>query len=349
MTATTTERPTAPQTAPPPVAGGDTKPRVFSGIQPSGALHIGNYLGAIKRFVEDQDRFDNVVCIVDLHAITVPQDPAALREATRELAAVYFAAGLDPERSIVFVQSHVSAHAELGWILNCFTPWGWLERMTQFKDKASREGRERASTGLFAYPTLMAADILLYDTHYVPVGEDQKQHVELTRDLAARVNAGVGEVFVDPEPLIGEAGARIMSLTEPTRKMAKSEPAGTIDLLAPPDTTRKRIMRATTDSGREVRFDRSRPGLYNLLEMYQLLSGRSREQIEAEFEGKGYGDLKKALAERVIETLRPLQERYAELRRNPDHLESLLRRGAERAEPTARATLKRVQQAVGLG
>ncbi len=335
--------------APAPAAVGGTKPRVFSGIQPSGALHIGNYLGAIRRFVEEQDQYDNVFCIVDLHAITVPQDPVALREATRELAAVYFAAGLDPERTIVFVQSHVSAHAELAWILNCFTPMGWLERMTQFKDKAAREGTERASTGLFAYPTLMAADILLYDTHFVPVGDDQKQHVELTRDIAERVNARYGEVFVVPEPRIGEAGARIMSLTEPERKMAKSEPAGTIDLLAPPDVTRKRIMRAVTDSGREVRFDPSRPGLYNLLEMYQLLSGRSREAIEAEFAGKGYGDLKKALAELVTESLRPLQERYAEIRREPDYLEGLLRRGAERAEPIAQATLKRVKDAVGLG
>ncbi len=226
---------------------------------------------------------------------------------------------------------------------------GWLERMTQFKDKAAREGTERASTGLFAYPVLMAADILLYDTHFVPVGDDQKQHVELTRDIAERVNARYGEVFVVPEPRIGEAGARIMSLTEPERKMAKSEPAGTIDLLAPPDVTRKRIMRAVTDSGREVHFDRSRPGLYNLLEMYQLLSGRSREAIEAEFAGKGYGDLKKAFAELVTESLRPLQERYAEIRREPDYLDGLLRRGAERAEPIAQATLKRVKDAVGLG
>ncbi len=349
MTATTTERPTTTQDAPASAATTGAKPRVFSGIQPSGALHIGNYLGAIKRFVDEQDRFDNIFCIVDLHAITVPQDPAALHEATRELAAVYFAAGIDPEQSIVFVQSHVAAHAELAWILNCFTPMGWLERMTQFKDKAAKEGRERASTGLFAYPVLMAADILLYDTNYVPVGDDQKQHVELTRDIAQRVNGRFGEVFVVPEPRIGEAGARIMSLTEPERKMAKSEPAGTLEILGPPDEIRRRIMRATTDSGREVRFDPARPGLYNLLEMYQLLSGKERQAIEAEFAGKGYGDLKKALAEVVIETLRPLQERYREIRRDPEYLEGLLRRGAERAAPTAQATLTRVKQAVGLG
>ena len=345
---TTIDRPTT-ETAQAPATGSATKPRVFSGIQPSGALHLGNYLGAIKRWVEDQDRYDNIYCIVDLHAITVPQDPAKLREATRELAACLFAAGLDPARSALFVQSHISAHAELAWILNCFTPMGWLERMTQFKDKASRQGAERASTGLFAYPVLQAADILLYDTHFVPVGEDQKQHVELTRDIAERINGRFGEVLVLPQPLIGEAGARIMSLTEPERKMAKSEPEGTIDLLAPPEVTRKRIMRAVTDSGREVRFDEARPGLYNLLEMYQLLSGRSREQVEEEFTGRGYGDLKKALAELVTETLRPLQARYAELRRDPAELDRLLRGGAERIEPIARATLKRVRDAVGLG
>lgn len=339
----------APRTAESATATPGKKPRVFSGIQPSGALHIGNYLGAIQRFVADQDEFDNIFCIVDLHAITVPQDPAELREMTRELAAVYFAAGIDPERSIVFVQSHVSAHAELAWILNCFTPMGWLERMTQFKDKSSREGRERASAGLFTYPALMAADILLYDTHFVPVGDDQKQHVELTRDIAERFNARFGDQLVVPAPRIADVGARIMSLTDPERKMSKSEPAGALALLASPDVLRKQIMRATTDSGREVRFDEARPGLYNLLEMYQLLSGRGRPEIEREFEGRGYGDLKRALADVTIEALRPLQKRYAELRREPEHLEALLRRGAERAAPLANATLRRVTAAVGLG
>lgn len=325
------------------------KPRVFSGIQPSGALHIGNYLGAIRRFVAEQDQFDNIFCIVDLHAITVPQDPVELHEKSRELAAVYFAAGIDPDRSIVFIQSHVPAHAELAWVLNCFTPMGWLERMTQFKDKASREGRERASAGLFTYPALMAADILLYDTAFVPVGEDQKQHVELTRDVAERFNARFGEVLVVPAPRIAEVGARIMSLTDPARKMSKSEPAGALELLASPDTLRRQIMRATTDSGREVRFDEARPGLFNLLEMYQLFSGQSRPEIEREFEGRGYGDLKKALAEVTIESLRPLRERYVEIRRDPGYLEGLLRRGAERAAPIANATLRRVYAATGLG
>lgn len=341
---------TATAPAPTVAPGADTRPRVFSGIQPSGALHLGNYLGAIKRWVAEQDQNDNIFCIVDLHAITVPQDPAALHEATRELAAVFFACGLDPERVAVFVQSQISAHAELAWILNCFTPMGWLERMTQFKDKSAREGTERASTGLFTYPALMAADILLYDTNLVPVGEDQKQHVELTRDVAERMNGRYGqELFVIPKPHIAPVGARIMSLAEPTRKMAKSEPEGSLELLATPEVNRRKIMRAVTDSGREIAFDESRPGLFNLLEMYQLLSGESREAIEAEFAGKGYGDLKKALAELVVETLRPIQERYRELRANPDHLEALLHRGVERIEPTAQATLKRVKTAVGLG
>ena len=285
-----------------------------------------------------------------MHAITVPQDPAALHEATRELAAVFFASGLDPERVAVFVQSHISAHAELAWILNCFTPMGWLERMTQFKDKAAREGTERASTGLFAYPALMAADILLYDTNLVPVGEDQKQHIELTRDVAERMNTRYGkDLFVLPLPHISTSGARIMSLADPTRKMSKSEPEGSIELLAPPDVNRRKIMRAVTDSGREVRFDESRPGVHNLLEIYQLLSGQTREAIEDAFAGKGYGDLKKAVAEVVIETLRPLQERYHELRANPDALMDLLRQSADRIEPTAQATLQRVKDAVGLG
>lgn len=341
---------TATMTAPTSTTEAKPKPRIFSGIQPSGALHIGNYLGAIKRWVAEQDQNDNIFCIVDMHAITVPQDATALHEATRELAAVFIASGLDPARVAVFVQSHISAHAELAWILNCFTPMGWLERMTQFKDKAAREGTERASAGLFTYPALMAADILLYDTDLVPVGEDQKQHIELTRDVAERMNARYDQkLFVLPKPHISTTGARIMSLTDPTRKMAKSEPEGSLELLAPADINRRKIMRAVTDSGREIRFDESRHGLYNLLEMYQLLSEQSREAIEEEFAGKGYGDLKKALAERVIDTLGPIQERYNELRANPDHLEEILRQGAARIEPTAQATLKRVKAAVGLG
>ena len=251
---TTLDRP-----APAPAAPVDSRPRVFSGIQPSGALHLGNYLGAIRRWVAEQDDNDNIFCIVDLHAITVPQDPAALHEATRELAAVFFASGLDPERVSVFVQSHVSAHAELAWILNCFTPMGWLERMTQFKDKAAREGTERASTGLFAYPALMAADILLYDTNLVPVGEDQKQHIELTRDVAERMNTRYGkDLFVLPQPHISTSGARIMSLAEPTRKMSKSEPDGLLEMLAPADVNRRRsCARSPTPGARSASTSRA--------------------------------------------------------------------------------------------
>lgn len=341
---------TATMTAPATPAKTGAPPRIFSGIQPSGALHLGNYLGAIKRWVAQQYEADSIFCIVDMHAITVPQEPDALRNATRELAAGLFAAGLDPQHMALFVQSHISAHAELAWILNCFTPMGWLERMTQFKDKSAREGTERASAGLFTYPDLMAADILLYDTTLVPVGEDQKQHIELTRDVAERINSRFGrEVFVLPEPSISAEGARIMSLTDPTRKMSKSEPDGSLTLLAPAEVNRKKIMRAVTDSGREVRFDTSRPGLYNLLEIYHLLSEESHEAIEARFAGKGYGDLKKALAELVVESLRPIQERYVELLANPDHLDALLRQGAARVEPIAQATLKRAKAAVGLG
>ena len=339
----------ATMTAPATPAQTGATPRIFSGIQPSGALHIGNYLGAIKRWVVQQHEADSIFCIVDMHAITVPQDPVALRDSTRELAAGLFAAGLDPAQMALFVQSHISAHAELAWILNCFTPMGWLERMTQFKDKAAREGTERASAGLFTYPALMAADILLYDTNLVPVGEDQKQHIELTRDVAERINTRFGEVFVLPEPSISAEGARIMSLTEPTRKMAKSEPDGALALLDSSDVNRKKIMRAVTDSGREIRFDEDRPGLHNLLEIYHLLSEESHEAIEERFSGKGYGDLKKALAELVVESLRPIQERYVELLANPDHLDELLRAGAARVEPIARATLKRAKTAVGLG
>jgi tryptophanyl-tRNA synthetase len=331
--------------------GRPVRPRVLSGIQPSGNLHPGNYLGAVKRWVERQDEFDNYFCIVDLHAITVPQEPAALRRNIRELAAFYLAAGIDPERSTVFVQSHVPAHAELGWILNCLTPMGWLERMTQFKDKAAREGnnRERISTGLFDYPVLMAADIVLYDANYVPVGDDQRQHVELTRDIAERFNRLYGETLVVPEPLIAETGARIMGLVDPTDKMSKSDdtPGQRIGIYDSPETIRRNIMRATTDSGREIRFDPSRPGVYNLLGIYEVLSGESRAAIEAHFEGKGYGDLKRELADLVIESLAPIQERARQLADSAE-LDDLLKAGAERAALVADATLLRVKQKMGL-
>lgn len=342
---------TAPQVAPATAAGKTTRPRVLSGVQPSGNLHLGNYLGAIKRWVQYQEQFDNFFCIVDLHAITVPQDPQELRRHTRELAAFYFAAGIDPQKSVVFVQSHVPAHAELGWILNCVTPMGWLERMTQFKDKSAKEGdnKERISTGLFDYPVLMAADILLYQATHVPVGEDQKQHIELCRDVAERFNRLYGETFVIPEPFIPETGARIMSLEDPESKMSKSDPSpgSRIGVYDNPSVIRKNIMRATTDSLREIRFDPARPGVYNLLTIYEVLSGQTRQQIESHFEGKGYGDLKRELADLVVDAVAPIQERCKELLESRQ-LDDLLAEGSERAAAVANETLRHAKYALGL-
>jgi tryptophanyl-tRNA synthetase len=328
----------------------EARPRVLSGVKPSGNLHLGNYLGAIKRWVDEQEKYDNYFCIVDLHAITVYQDPKKLRQFTRELAAFYFAAGLDPKKSTVFVQSHIPAHAELGWLLNCVTPMGWLERMTQFKDKASKlgTGDERISTGLFDYPVLMAADIFLYQAKYVPVGDDQRQHVELARDVAERFNRIYGETFVVPEAMIGETGARIMGLEDPTEKMSKSDekPGQAIGIYDDPVDIRKKIMRATTDSLREIRFDPERPGLYNLLTIYQVLTGESRAAVEARFEGKGYGDLKKALVDVVIDALAPIQARCRELLAS-DELDRLLKEGAEKASEVANETLRHAKYAMG--
>lgn len=326
------------------------KKRVFSGIQPTGDIHIGNYLAAIKNWVAMQDEYDNIFCLVDLHAITVAQDPKVLKAKVREVSGLLFAAGIDPKRSIVFIQSHISAHSELAWILNCFIPMGWMQRMTQFKEKSQKQ-REQVSVGLFDYPALMAADILLYKTDAVPVGEDQKQHVELARDTAQRFNSIYGETFTLPEPLIPDIGARIMGLDDPTKKMSKSESntGHAINLLDPPDTIRNKIMRATTDSLREVRFDENRPGISNLLVIYHLFTGRSNAEIESQFEGKGYGDFKKALAEVVVESLRPLQERYGELTAEPGRIDSILAEGAAKARPTAEKVLAEVKKKIGLG
>jgi len=330
------------------IKGVPTRKRVFSGIQPSGTLHIGNYLGAIRNWVEDQDKYDNIFCIVDLHAITVPHEPSELQKRIRDAAALYLASGIDPERSAVFVQSHVHEHAELTWILNCYTPMGWLNRMTQFKSKAGAE-QERASVGLYDYPVLMASDILLYHAHLVPVGEDQRQHIELTRDLAGRFNSLFGETFTLPEALIRETGARIMSLTDPERKMSKSdEPASYIALLDPPEVIRKKVARATTDSLRSIEFDPSRPGIFNLLTIYQLLSGDSPERIVQHFAGKGYREFKAELADVIIAALEPLQRRYAELMREPAYLDEVLRKGADRVRPIAAQTLQAVMHRVGL-
>jgi len=326
------------------------KKRVFSGIQPTGNIHIGNYLAAMKHWAAIQDEYDCIYCLVDLHGITVPQDPVILKSKTREVAGLLFAVGIDPERSFVFVQSAISAHSELAWILNCFTPMGWLHRMTQFKEKSEKR-RQKVSVGLFDYPVLMAADILLYDTHVVPVGEDQKQHVEFTRDLAQRFNSIYGEIFVLPEPLIPKTGARIMGLDDPQKKMSKSDEDSdhSIMLLDSPDSIRSKIMKAKTDSLREIRFDEKRPEIHNLLTIYHLFTGSDRKAIENRFEGKGYADLKKELAEVIIEGLRPIRSRYEDLTADETHIDSLLEKGAERIRPTAQKVLGKVKESVGLG
>ncbi|MFH1143388.1 MAG: tryptophan--tRNA ligase [Candidatus Eisenbacteria bacterium] len=330
-------------------AESSAKPRVFSGIQPTGGIHLGNYLGAIRPWVAAQTDHDCIFCVVDLHAITVAQEPALLHGATRDLAALLLAAGIDPRRAALFVQSRIPAHAELAWILNCFIPMGTMERMTQFKEKAAR--REQVSVGLFDYPALMAADILLYETDIVPVGEDQRQHLELTRDVAQRFNARFGPLFKVPRPAVVPVGARIMALDDPRQKMSKSEsrPGQALFLLDSPDEIGAKILRATTDSGREIRFDENRPGVNNLLVIYESLTGEPRARIEERFAGKGYADLKRDLAERVVETLRPIQERYRQWSGDPAGLERLLGEGAARVLPIAERTLARVKERLGLG
>jgi tryptophanyl-tRNA synthetase len=327
------------------------KKRTFSGIQPTGNIHLGNYLGAIRNWVEIQSEYDNIFCIVDLHAITMPISPKELHASTRQLAALYLACGLDPKYCRFFIQSHVHEHAEMSWIMECFTPMGWLNRMTQFKTKAG-ENPETVGTGLYCYPVLMACDILLYQTNLVPVGEDQRQHIEFTRDLAQRFNSLYGQqVFTIPEPLIREVGARIMSLDEPTKKMSKSDPnpLSRINLLDDAKTIKKKIARATTDSERLVAFDENRPGITNLLTIYQLLTGQSQQEIEAEFAGKGYGEFKAALTERLVETLTPIQQRYYALINDMPTLEAILKQGADEVRPMAEKTLRHVKEVVGLG
>jgi tryptophanyl-tRNA synthetase len=323
------------------------KKRIFSGAQPTGQLHIGNYLGALKNWVALQDEYESFYCIVNLHAITLPQDPKVLRQKTLDLARIYLAAGIDPQKSTVFIQSDVPEHAELTWVLSCISRMGELERMTQFKDKG-KGNRERAGVGLFTYPVLMAADILLYQTDLVPIGQDQKQHLELSRDLAIRFNRDFGETFVVPDAFIPPVGAKIMSLQEPAKKMSKSDenPAGSIFLLDDADTITKKIKRAVTDSGTEIRFDAERPAIANLLTIYQLLTGRSPSEIEQHFEGKGYGQLKGDLAEAVVEFLRPFQDRVRHF--DDATLSSILAQGAEKARDVAGQTLKDVYTKVGI-
>ncbi len=321
--------------------------RIFSGAQPTGGLHIGNYLGALRNWVALQDEYECFYCIVNLHAITLPQDPRVLLQKTLDLARIYLAAGVDPEQSTVFIQSDVPEHAELTWILSCVSRMGELERMTQFKDKG-KGNTERAGVGLFTYPVLMAADILLYQTDLVPVGQDQKQHLELTRDLAERFNRDFGETFKIPEPFIPPVGANILSLQDPAKKMSKSDENvnGSIFLLDDADTITKKIKRAVTDSGTEINFDPSRPALKNLLTIYQLLSGRTADECVAHFEGKGYGQFKTELAETVVEFLKPFQEKVKHF--SDEELAAILKAGAQKARAIASETLKNVYRKVGL-
>ena len=324
-----------------------SKLRVLSGIQPSGKLTLGNYIGAMKNFVALQHEHDCFFMVVDLHAVTVPQEPAALREQSEAVAALFVAAGLDPAQAAIFMQSHVSPHAELGWLMTTLSYMGELERMTQCKDKS--EGKEAIGAGLFVYPSLMAADILLYDTNLVPVGDDQKQHLELTRDLAGRFNYRFGETFVIPEPYIPKVGARIMSLDDGTKKMSKSSPnAGSyIALLDTPDEIRKKIARAKTDTGRDIVFDvQNKPEISNLMSIYAQCSGQSLEQIQAAYDGQGYGAFKKDLAEVVVNALAPLQEKYRDIRSSGE-IGEILRVGAERASAVAERTLAKVKEAMG--
>ena len=323
--------------------------RVFSGVQPTGNIHLGNSLGALKQFVELQEDHECIYCIVDMHAITVPQDPEVLKEHILDVAALYLAVGVDPEKSIVFVQSDVPGHAELSWILTCNSYTGELSRMTQFKDKS--KNKESAPAGLFTYPILRAADILLYDTDVVPVGNDQKQHIELCRDLAVRVNGKYPDTFVIPDGRFLKEGARIMALDDPSKKMSKSAENihSRISLLDDPAKIKKSIMKATTDSEGVIRFDtENKPGISNLLNIYSVLSGTSIADLEKKYEGKGYGDFKKDLVEVTVKALTPIRERFEEIR-NSEELIRILREGAGKADAIAKKTIERVKGNFGLG
>ncbi len=323
------------------------KKRIFSGAQPTGELHIGNYLGALKNWVALQEEYESFYCIVNLHAITLPQDPKTLRRKTLDLARIYLAAGVDPQKATIFIQSDVPQHAELAWALSCIARMGELERMTQFKDKG-KGNAERAGVGLFTYPILMASDILLYQTDLVPVGKDQKQHLELSRDLAERFNRDFGETFVVPEPFIPPVGANVASLQDPAKKMSKSDENvnGAIFLLDDADTITKKIKKAVTDSGTDINFDETRPAIRNLLTIYQVLSGKTDDDCVAHFEGKGYGPFKGELAETVVEFLKPFQERVNEY--DDTELAEILTAGANKAREVAQTTLKNVYQKMGI-
>ena len=327
----------------------EKKKVMLSGIQPSGDLHLGNYLGAIKNWVARTDEFDNFYFMADMHTITVRQTPADLRRRTLEQLALYIASGLDPEKNTLFVQSHVHQHAELGWVLNCYTMFGELSRMTQFKDKSAKH-KENINGGLFTYPALMAADILLYQPDFVPVGEDQKQHVELCRNIVQRFNGLYGEVFKMPEPYIPKAGARVMGLTTPESKMSKSIPDGCVFLMEKPEDIARKFKRAITDSDTEncIRFDpENKPGVANLMSIYSAVTGKTYDEIEKEFEGKGYGAFKPAVGDAVIELLRPIREEATRLLADKAYLEGVCRTGAEKASYVAEKTLRKVYKKVG--
>ena len=321
---------------------------IFSATQPSGKITLGNYLGALRNWVTLQEDYNAIYCVADEHAITVRQDPAALRRQSLELYAQFIACGLDPEKSIIFIQSHVPQHAELAWVLNCYTMFGELSRMTQFKDKSATHA-DNVNAGLFTYPTLMAADILLYQADLVPVGEDQRQHVEITRNIAQRFNGIYGDVFTVPEGYFGKVGSRIMSLQDPSRKMSKSDPEDTfISLLDPPDAIRRKVRRAVTDSEADIRFDPAgKPGVSNLLSIIAALTGQSVEEAAAELQGQGYGKLKDRVSECVIETLAPLQSEHRRLMADKAYLQGVLKENAEIANRMALRTLRKVQRKVG--
>ncbi len=324
----------------------ERKERVFSGIQPSGALGLGGYIGAVKNWLKMQDEYDCCFCVVDEHCITVRQDPKELRARCMEFLALYLACGLDPERSLIYFQSHVPAHAQLSWVLNCYTYMGELSRMTQFKDKSAKHA-DNINAGLFTYPVLMAADILLYQTDKVPVGIDQKQHLELAQTIATRFNGVYGETFRVPEAVIAKVGAKVMSLADPTSKMSKSDPKGNIAILDAPEVIMKKFKSAVTDSDAKIEYKEGKDGINNLLSIYSIATGESIEDAVNRFSGTGYGDFKVKTAEAVIEMLRPVRERYEDISKNKDYIESVYKNGAEIAGRVAQRTLDKVYKKIG--
>jgi tryptophanyl-tRNA synthetase len=326
----------------------DGKKSLFSGMQATGTLTLGNYLGALKNWVDFEDEYETFYCVVDMHSITVRQDPAELRKRARALLTLYIAAGLNPEKNCIYYQSHVSAHAELSWILNCFTYMGELSRMTQFKDKSAKHA-DNINSGLFTYPVLMAADILLFQSDIVPVGVDQKQHIEITRDIAERFNGIYGDVFTIPEPYLGKQGAKIMSLQEPEKKMSKSDenPNASIFLMDDPDSIIRKFKRAVTDSDNSIRYSDDKPGIKNLIDIYCIATGKNVAETEQEFAASGYGDFKLAVGEAVVQMLKPIQEEFARLEKDKSYIDGIIKANAEKANYYAGKTLRKVQKKVG--